>query len=165
MNSLHISFHPVAEEAPYSVLAAHYKTNRQPRAPDHQDLQQAPVRDARGRYPNDTEDEDNAEDQIKRELWKDNTTPPEKRTPRHSHPSTAKQTQLGYYKHDSGWVDILESAKNLYRLHVHTREAFPPRTRKNLQHAGRCIMERIAAYEADNANTEPLNQSKNPTTT
>jgi hypothetical protein len=75
MNLLHISFHPVDKEALYSVLTAHHKTNCQPHAPDHHNLQQALVCNACSGYLNDTEDEDNTEDPNKLEPCKDNTTP------------------------------------------------------------------------------------------
>lgn len=139
----------------FAVLEAYQRKNRKTRAPDPLFLRRtthyrSSSQDSghAARNLNDSEpvgDDDNDNDDG---VEDDGTPPAGTRATRHSKTDKAegpKPTHMGYYS--GAWVDILEEAKNLYRLHVHTTDPFPERDTRTLQHAHDCLLEAFAAYE------------------
>ena len=61
-------------------------------------------------------------------------------------------SQLGFY--EGHWVHILNSAKALYRLIIHTEVPFPERTDKSLKIAHECLLEATDQYMSENENVE-----------
>lgn len=156
------------EEAPYSVLDAHHKTNRKICAPNAEALAKAqddePTSTSKSkqrhevkmRHQHERDDNDDADNEAEDE---DDAVIKKKRATRNSQESEPVPTQMQYYKDDAAWTDILENAKHAYRLYVHTHNPFPERSADTLQRAGECILEKIAAYEDDPRNTRPLDDS------
>jgi hypothetical protein len=179
-----MSFYLDNEDAPYPVLAAHHQTNRQPHALDSEHLRHAchiqskssetqtqPHRPSLAHHTHSTHthkasndgtvnDDDTHDEGDAEKAATDKNILPKKRATRNSTASDIKKTQMAYYKHDAAWTDILESAKNEYRLHIHTRDPFPERTQSTLRRAGVCVLEMIAAYENDPSNEEEHDDSK-----
>jgi hypothetical protein len=66
---------------------------------------------------------------------------------RRSNKTESAPTQLGFY---SGcWVDVLKDAKYHYRLHIHTEEPFPERSRNSLSVAHDCIVEACGKFQKE----------------
>ena len=86
-------------------------------------------------------DADNADDS-------DDSSDTNVRVQRRSNLNTAPlPTQLRFY---SGcWVDVLKEAKYQYRLHIHTEDPFPERTRESLADAHECLVEAIAKFQQE----------------
>ncbi|KAF9455601.1 hypothetical protein BDZ94DRAFT_1277848 [Collybia nuda] len=160
------------DEASYSVLAAHYKTNRKVRAPNNKHLTQARNQQSRSLVEAHTEtrqvhhhtnidNTNNNDADSESEDRANNVTklPRKQRSNRATQDSEPMPTQMQYYKDSAAWTDILENAKNEYRLYIHTRDPFPERTKATLQRAGDCVLEMITAYEDDPRNKEPLDNS------
>lgn len=82
-----------------------------------------------------------------------------KRAIRNSQESEPLPTQMQFYRGNAPWTDILEHAKHDYRLYIHTRNPFPERTAETLRIAGDFVLERMAQYEEDQRNKEPLDDS------
>jgi hypothetical protein len=87
--------------------------------------------------------------------------PPKKRAARNSHGVLEPSPRtMVFYRDDAAWTDILESAKNEYRLYIHKHKAFPVRNLESLQRAGLCVTEAITAHMNDPDFSEDLDDSK-----
>lgn len=146
-----------------NVLQEHRKRNKGPRPPNPARLQksatvhsqlQEPASSANTAAKNKSNvnisdgDDDNEDDD-------DKSQPLKKRAKRHSKTTrseTGVPTQLQFYP--SQWSDVLENAKQRYRLYLATVNAFPHR-KKDRQQATFSLMEAIAAHENEGGMVEP----------
>lgn len=161
--SNHISYHtiifvPDDEEGTFDVVAAYQERNRKPKAPSADHLRQSAA--YQGRWPRRVPDSDEEvipdsepEEEPANDL--DNATqsdgsdsaeePAKKRVKRNSQHHGAKPTQLQFYP--GHWRDVLERAKEFFRLWMIKECPFPQRDTHlcNARHALTAAMEEFEA--------------------
>lgn len=132
----------VAEDDSFDVLTEHHKRNRAPRAPRQQNL--LPPRAPTSTVVSRRESDESTNDES------DSNTTKNGRVKRHSRvPYTERipqPTQLKFYP--SQWREVLENAKNNYRLFLVGTYPWPERT-KDLKECADCLTEALTRHEED----------------
>lgn len=134
----------------YDVISDHHKRNRMPKPPSLDRLRHSLTHQRRWpkRILEEDEDEivpDSEEEPEDEDSQSDNNEEPaRKRIKRNSTPRDAKPTQLRFYP--GTWQDVLERAKQLYRLWAVEECPFPERE-CHLLNALKCLEAAMEEFE------------------
>lgn len=141
----------------YNVLEDHQQRNRKPKAPAAHRLRNLAAHHKKWPTLVESSDSevipDSEEERVRNEeLQSDGTEPPtRKRVKRNSSYHNAKPTQLRFYP--GIWTDILERAKQFFRLWLVKECPFPDRE-VNLKDASNALIRAINEYEAKDCEVE-----------
>lgn len=143
------------------VVADHHQRNRKPKPPSADHLRRSAVHHrSRPRRIVETDDEEaivpDSEEEaadipVDEDSQSDNSEPPRKRAKRNSTRHDAKPTQLRFYP--GTWVDILERAKQYFRLWLIKECPFAERE-ANLPDARRTLDQAIEEFQAKEVEVE-----------